>query len=115
MADALSRGFACDPTEEALGPTVTRGAGVLSFARVLVLRGSVVATTVVAYLDVGGAVANRDFVSQAMAAGALCERFRVDGDLHGNALVVHVSWFGEELTECRSRGVVDHDVDGAGR
>ena len=69
---------------------------------------------VVADLDVGGAGANCDFMSEAMASGTLYERFRVDGDLHGDALVVHVSWFGKELTECRASSVVDHDVDGAG-
>ena len=54
---------------------------------------------VIANLDVGGAGANCHFMSKAMTLGTLYERLRVDGDLHGNALVVHVSWFGEELTK----------------
>ena len=70
---------------------------------------------VVANLNVGGAGADCDFMSEAMASGTLYKGFRVDGDLHGDALVVHVRWFGKELTECRTSGVVDHDVDGAGR
>ena len=69
----------------------------------------------IANLDIGRARANCNFVSESMAAGALCERFWVDGDLHGNTLVIHVSWFSEELTECRAGGVVNHDVDSAGR
>ena len=115
MADAVSGGFASDPAKEALGPAVACGTGVLSFARVFVLNGGmVVIATVVANLSVGGAGANCHFVSKAMTSGALYERLRVDGDLHGNALVVHVGWFGKELTERRASGVVDHDVDGAG-
>ena len=114
VADTLSRGLASDPAQEALGPTVARGARVLSFARVFVLSRGVVASAVIADLNVGGAGADCDFMSEAMASGALCERLRVDGDLHGDALVVHVSWFSEKLTECRASGVVDHDVDGSG-
>ena len=75
----------------------------------------VVGAAVIADLDVGGAGADCDFVSKAMASGTLYERLRVDGDLHGNALVIHISWFGEELAECRASSVLDHDVDGAGR
>ena len=71
----------------------------LGFTRVFVLSRGVVATTVVANLDVGGTVANRDFVPEAVASGTLCERFRVDGNLHGDALVVHIGWFGKELTK----------------
>ena len=74
-----------------------------------------ISAAVVAYLYVGRARAYCNFMSESMAAGALYERFWVDGDLHGNTLVVHVSWFGEELTECRASGVVNHDVDSAGR
>ena len=37
MADTLSRRFASDPAEEALGPAVARGARVLGFACVFVL------------------------------------------------------------------------------
>ena len=73
-----------------------------------------VAAAVVADLSVGRAVANRDFVTEAVASGTLRKRFRVDGDLHGTALVIHISWFGKELTECQAGGVVNHDVDGAG-
>ena len=116
MADALRRGFASDPAQEALGPTVACGARVLSFARVFVLSGGVaVRAAVMADLDVGRTGADCDFVSETMASGALYEGLRIDGDLHGNALVVHVSWFGKELTERRASGVMDHDVDGAGR
>ena len=88
----------------------------LSFARVFVLSGGVVVVAaVIANLSVGGAGADCHVVSKAVTSGALYERLRVDGDLHGNALVVHESWFGEELTKRRASGVVDHDVDGAGR
>ena len=72
----------------------------LGFARVLVLGRGVVAAAVVANLDVGGAIADRDFVPEAVASRTLGERFRVDGDLHGDALVVHIGRLGEELTEC---------------
>ena len=72
----------------------------LSFARVFVLCGGVVLiTAVIANLNVGGAGANCHVVSKAVASGTLYERFRVDGNLHSDALVVHVSWFSEELTE----------------
>ena len=74
-----------------------------------------VASAVIANLNVGRAVAHTDFVSEAMASGTLCEGLRVDGDLHGDALVVHESWFSKELTERRASGVVNHDMDGAGR
>ena len=74
-----------------------------------------VASAMIADLNVGGAIANSDFVSEAMTARALCEGFRVDGDLHGDALVVHIRWFGKELTECRTGGVVYHDMNSAGR
>ena len=87
----------------------------LGLARVFVLGRGVVAAAVIAYLGVGGAVADRDFMTEAVASGALCEGFRIDGDLHGNALVVHVSWLGKELTERRASGIVNHDVDGTGR
>ena len=50
-----------------------------------------------------------------MASGTLCERFRVDSDLHSDALVVHIGWLGKELTECRASGIVNHNVDGSGR
>ena len=115
VADALSRGFASDFAEEAFGPAIASGAGVLGFARVFVLSRGMIAAAMVANLNVGGTVADCDFVPEAVASGALCKRFRVDGDLHSYALVVHVSWFGKELTECRAGGVVDHDVDGTGR
>ena len=114
MTDTLGRGFASDFAQEAVGPTIACGARVLSFARVFVLGGGVVVgAAVIANLDVGGAGANCDFVSKAMTSRALYERLRVDGNLHGNALVVHVSRFGKELTECRAGGVMNHDVDGA--
>ena len=71
----------------------------LGFARVFVLSGGVVAATMVANLDVGGAIADCDFVAETVASGTLSERFRVDGDLHSDALVVHVGWLGEELTK----------------
>ena len=86
----------------------------LGFARVFVLSRGVVAAAVVADLSVGRAVANRDFVTEAVASGTLRKRFRVDGDLHGNALVVHISRLSKELTERRAGGVMNHDVDGAG-
>ena len=59
-----------------------------------------VSAAMVTYLDVGGAGADCHFMSESMASGALCEGLWVDCDLHGDALVVHVGWFGEELTEC---------------
>ena len=71
----------------------------LGFARILVLSGGVVAAAMIANLDVGGAIADCDFVAETVASGTLSERFRIDGDLHGDALVVHVGWLGEELTE----------------
>ena len=74
-----------------------------------------VAAAMITYLDIGGARADCDFMSEAVATGTLRERFWVDGDLHGDALVVHVSWFSEKLTDGRAGGVVDQDVDGAGR
>ena len=115
MADALCRRFASDPAQETLGSAIARGARVLGFTRVFVLSGSVVSAAVVAYLHVRGAGASGDVVAEAVATGTLDERLWVDGDLHGDALVVHVCWFGEELTECRAGGVVDHDVDGTSR
>ena len=63
MADALGRGFASDLAKEAFGPAVACGAGMLGFACVFVLSRGVIAATVVADLGVGGAVADRDFVS----------------------------------------------------
>ena len=74
-----------------------------------------VTTAVVANLDVGGARADCHFMSESVASRALRERFWVDGDLHGNTLVVHEGWFSKELAECRAGGVVDHDVDGTSR
>ena len=114
VANALSRGFARNLAQEALGPAVACGAGVLGFARVFVLSRGVVAAAVIANLGVSGTVADRDFVPEAVAAGTLREWFRVDSDLHGDALVVHVGWFCEKLTECRAGCVVDHNVNGAG-
>ena len=100
VADKLGRGFAGNPTQEAIGPTIACGARVLSFARVFVLGGGVVVgAAVIANLDVSGAGANCNFMSKAVASGTLYKRFRIDGDLHSDALVVHIGWFGKELTE----------------
>ena len=100
MADALSSGLASGPAQEALRPAVACGAGVLRFARVFVLGRGVVASAMVTDLGVGGAGTDCDFVAEAVASGALYEGLRVDGDLHGDALVVHEGWFSKELTEC---------------
>ena len=116
MSGKLSRRFASDFTKEAFGPTVACGARVLCFAGVFVLgRGVAIRAAVIADLDVGGAGADCDFVPEVMASGTLYEWFWVDGDLHGDVLVVHVGWFGEELTEHRASCVVDHNVNGTGR
>ena len=99
MASVLRTRFVGVTAEEASRGTIASWTGMLSLALVFVLGGGMgVRAAEMANLGVHGAVAFGDFVTQTVAARALKERFGGDGDLRGDALVVHECLFLEELT-----------------
>ena len=49
-------------------------------------------------------------MSKAVTARALKEGFWGDGDVRGDALVIHESWLVEKLADSGSSGVMDEDV-----
>lgn len=59
-----------------------------------------IGSAVITDLGVSGAIAFVYLVSEAVASRALKKRFGRDCDLQGDAFVVHVSLFLEELTNC---------------